>query len=49
MQVFLIVNNVGIVINLDVNAKNWLIKEDLIRALFGILVSVNVNGIDDAT
>ena len=29
MQVFVIMNNVGIMINGDVNAKNWLIMEDM--------------------
>ena len=27
MEVFVIINNVGIKINADVNAKNWLKKE----------------------
>ena len=37
MQVFVIINNVGIMINADVNVKNWLIKD-----FFGILAIVNV-------
>ena len=40
---FLITNNVGIKINADVNAKNQLIKELVIKDLFGILVIVNLN------
>ena len=43
MQVFVIINKVGIMMNADVNAKNWLTKEYLINDLFGILVIVNVN------
>ena len=43
MQVFLTVNNVGIKINADVNVKNWLSKENVIKDLFGIPVIVNVN------
>ena len=31
MQVFVIVNNVGIMINADVNARKWLIKEYVIK------------------
>ena len=46
MQVFVIVNNVGIKINPDVNVKNWLIKEYVINSLFGILVIVSVNAIN---
>ena len=40
---FVIINNVGIKINTDVNAKNWLIKECMIKYLFGILVIVSVD------
>ena len=40
---FVIMNKVGIKINADVNAKNYLIKECVIKDLFGILVIVNVN------
>ena len=40
---FLITNNVGIKINADANAKNQLIKELVIKDLFGILVIVNLN------
>ena len=38
-------NNVGIKINADVNAKNQLIKEYVIKNLFGILVIASVNAI----
>ena len=46
MQVFVIINNVGIMINADVNAKNLMIIEDVIKNLFGILVIVNKNVIN---
>ena len=46
MQVFVIINNVGIMINADVNAKNLMIIEDVIKNLFGILVIVNENVIN---
>ena len=42
MQVFVIIKNVGIMINADVNAKNWPIMEDVIKNLFGILVIMNM-------
>ena len=42
MQLLVIINNVGIMINADANAKNWLMMEDVITDLFGILVTVNV-------
>ena len=35
IQVFVIINNVGIIINASVNAKNWLTKEYVIQDLFG--------------
>ena len=34
--VFVIIKNVGIMINAGVNAKNWLIKEYAKKDLFGI-------------
>ena len=37
MQVFAKINNVGKMINADVNAKDWLTKVYVIRDLFGIL------------
>ena len=40
---FVIINNVGIKINADVNANNYLIKEYVKKDLFGILVIVSVN------
>ena len=40
---FVIINNVGIKINADVNAKNQLIKECVIKDFFGIRVIVSVN------
>ena len=42
MQVFVIINNVGTEINVDVNVKNSLTKVNAIKDLFGILVIVNV-------
>ena len=46
MQVFVIVNNVGIMINVNVNAKNSLAKEYVKRDLFGIQVILIVNVIN---
>ena len=46
MQVFVIINNAGIMINAGVNVKNWLIKEFVINDLFGILVTVSMNVIN---
>ena len=46
MQALVIINNVGMMINADVNAKKYLIKVYVIRDLFGILVIVNVNAIN---
>ena len=43
MQVFVIINNVGMKINAVVNVKNWLVKAAVIKDLFGILVIVNEN------
>ena len=37
MQVFVITNSVGIKINIDVNVKNWLAMEYMIKDLFEIL------------
>ena len=44
--VFEIINNVGMMINVSVNAKNWLIKAYEIKDLFRILVIVSVNVIN---
>ena len=38
MQVFEIINNVGIMKNADVNVKTYLTNVDVIKDLFGILV-----------
>ena len=46
MPVFVIINNVGMMINVDANVNNWLIKVHLIMDIFGILVIVNVNVIN---
>ena len=43
MQVFVIVNNIGTMINVDVNAKNSLTKVYVIKDLFEILAIVTVN------
>ena len=40
-----IINNVGMMINVDVNVKNWLAKVVVIKDLFG-LVNMNVNVIN---
>ena len=46
MQVFVIVNKDETKINADVNAKNWLTKEYVIKDLTEILAIVNVNEIN---
>ena len=46
MQVFVIVNNAGMMITADVNAKNSLTKEYVIRDSFGIQVIVSLNVIN---
>ena len=43
MQMFVMINNVEIMINADVKVKNWLAKVDVIMDLFGILVHVIMN------
>ena len=43
---FAIINNVKMMINIDVDAKNWLIKAYAIKDLFEILVTVSVNVIN---
>ena len=43
MQVLVMTSKGGIQINADVNAKNWLTKENWIMDLFGILVIGIVN------
>ena len=47
MKVFVIINSVGIMINENLNEKNWLKKVDVMMDLFGILVCVNVNVTND--
>ena len=42
MQMFVIINSVGIMINADVNVKNRLIKINVMMYFFGILAHVNV-------
>ena len=46
IQAFVIINNVGMMINVDANVKNWLIKVYAIKDMLGILVIVNVNVIN---
>ena len=46
MQVFVIISNVGMMINADVNVKNRLTQGYVIKDLFGILAIVNVNVIN---
>ena len=46
MQVFVMVNNVGINMNADASAKSWLAKGCVIKDLFGTLGIVNMNGIN---
>ena len=42
-KMFVIINNIKIKITVDVNVLNQLIKEYVIKDLFGILVTVSVN------
>ena len=46
IEMFVITNNAGIVINSDANTNNCLIKADVLMVSFGILVYVNVNMIN---
>ena len=46
MQVFVMVNNVGINMNADVSVKSWLAKECVIKDLSGTLGIVNMNVIN---
>ena len=46
MQVFVIITKDGMKIKTDVNVKNELIKVVVIKDLFGILATVNVNAIN---
>ena len=49
IEVFVIINKDGMKKNVDVNIKNWLIKVVMIKYLFVILVTVNVNVINHVT
>ena len=40
---YVIINNVGIMINVDANVKNWLMKVFAIKGMLGILTIVSVN------
>ena len=46
MQVFIIINKAGMMINAGMNVKNWLIKVYGINNLFGIQVMLIVNVIN---
>ena len=46
MRAFVIVNNVGMMINVDANVKNWLIKVCVVKDMLEILVIVSVNVIN---
>ena len=46
MQVFVTIKKDGMMTNADVNVKNYLIKECVIKDLFEILVIVSVNVIN---
>ena len=46
MQVFLIINSVGMKTNAGVNEENRLTKKNGIKDLFGIVVIVNMNVIN---
>ena len=46
MQVFVTINNIGMMVNAGVNVKNRLINVYVIRNIFGILVTVSMNVIN---
>ena len=46
MQLFVIIDNVGIMINVDANVKNWLIQVYAIKDMLRIQVIVNANVIN---
>ena len=46
MRAFVRVNNVGMMINVDANVKNWLIKVCVVKDMLEILVIVSVNVIN---
>ena len=49
MQVFVIINNPGTKISLDLKAKNWLAKVHMTKDLFRVLVFVIINVINYVT
>ena len=49
MQVLETINKGGIMININVNPKNWLTKKYVIKDLFGNQVILNVNVMNHAT
>ena len=49
MRAFVITNNVEMIINVDANVKNWLIKVYAIKDMLGILVIVSVSVINHET
>ena len=48
MEVFVIINNVGMMANVSANVKNCLIKAYAIKDMLGIPVIVSVNVINHA-
>ena len=48
IQAFMKTNNAGMMINVGVNVKKQLIKECVIKDLFGILVIVSANVVNRA-
>ena len=46
MQIFVTINKDRMMTNADVNVKNQLIKQYVIKDLFGILVTVSMNVIN---
>ena len=46
MQAFVMIDSVQIVVNGDVNVKNWLIKASMMMDLSGILARLSVNVIN---
>ena len=46
MQAFITINNVGMMINVGVNVKNWLVKVYVIEDILGILVIASVDVIN---
>ena len=46
MQAFITINNVGMMINVGVNVKNWLVKVYVIEDILRILVIASVDVIN---